>query len=202
MSGEGVHRWGSILILVLVVQLPKPQVEKQFEDRPAVASCVHFQPQAPMYPETSSVPTCLGSQGELVWMDFNHFYIHIFTFSPCLICVAALDHGSNSIWSQFSCDPMNIHEFTSRFTSTKHHFSPKPPQPIQDCGRSVGHVSELRKVQLSQAMRRAREQLSERLEMSKMTASQLETWRWLRGWRTGWRTMWLRLLDIWDVNKS
>jgi hypothetical protein len=35
-----------------------------------------------------------------------------------------------------------------------------------------------------------------------MTASQLETWRWLRGWRTGWRTMWLRLLDIWDVNKS
>jgi hypothetical protein len=91
---------------------------------------------------------------------------------------------------------MNIHEFTSRFTSTKHHFSPKPPQPIQDCGRSVGHVSELRKVQLSQAMRRAREQLSERLEMSKMTASQLETWRWLRGWRTGWRTMWLRLLDI------
>jgi len=45
---------------------------------------------------------------------------------------------------------------------------------FEDCGRSVGHVSELRKVQLSQAMRRAREQLSERLEMSKMTASQLD----------------------------
>ena len=86
---------------------------------------------------------------------------------------------------------MNSLRDLHHFTSTKHHFSPNPPQPIQDCGRSVGHVSELRKVQLSQAMRRAREQLSERLEMSKMTASQLETWRWLRdgeldGYGCGW----------------
>ena len=146
-------------------------------------------PQAPMYPETSSVPTCLGSQGELVWMDFNHFY----TFLLFHHVWFSLQHWmSNSIWSKFSCDPpwisMNSLRDLHHFTSTKHHFSPNPPQPIQDCGRSVGHVSELRKVQLSQAMRRAREQLSERLEISKMTASQLETWRSTTGWRTGWRT--------------
>ena len=41
----------------------------------------------------------------------------------------------------------------------------------------MGHISELRKVQLSQAMRRARAQLQERLEMSKMTASQLDPWQ-------------------------
>lgn len=45
---------------------------------------------------------------------------------------------------------------------------------FEDCRRSVGHVSELRRLQLSLALRRARQQLSERLEMSKMTASQLD----------------------------
>ena len=46
----------------------------------------------------------------------------------------------------------------------------------QECARSVDGISQLRKVQLSVAMQKARLEVQERLEMSKMTASQLESW--------------------------
>ena len=50
----------------------------------------------------------LGVPGRTCLDGFQSF-LHIFTFSPCLI---SLQHWmSNSIWSQFSCDPMNIHEY-------------------------------------------------------------------------------------------
>lgn len=171
---------------ILVVQLPKPQVEKQFEDRPAVASCVHLK--GLRLQCILRHPQCLHAWGPrenlFGWISiiFTHFYFFtMFDFRCSTGCPTQFDLNFHVIpWIS-----MNSLRDLHHFTSTKHHFSPNPPQPIQDCGRSVGHVSELRKVQLSQAMRRAREQLSERLEISKMTASQLETWRSTTGWRTG-----------------
>lgn len=46
---------------------------------------------------------------------------------------------------------------------------------IEECARSVDSISQLRKVQLSVAMQKARLEIQERLERSKMTASQLDS---------------------------
>eukprot|EP00434_Breviolum_minutum_P023514 symbB.v1.2.020741.t3/scaffold1762.1/size182224/8 len=46
---------------------------------------------------------------------------------------------------------------------------------IEECARSVDGISQLRKVQLSVAMQKARLEIQERLERSKMTASQLDS---------------------------
>lgn len=50
---------------------------------------------------------------------------------------------------------------------------------IEECARSVDGISQLRKVQLSVAMQKARLEIQERLEMSKMTASQLDSFNCL-----------------------